>query len=297
MKVALCAIARFENRYVKEWVDYHLNKGFAHIYLYDNNREDEERLSEVINTNSVEYKDVVTIVPYHNVIVCPQLKAYNDCYQKTDCDWIAFFDLDEFFTFNAQCQFRTINDLVSSRSNFDAILLNWMGFGDNGHCYYADKPVVERFVTPLPINFSVCNMFGRQPFNGHVKSIVRTRMNIKMCSPHIASGRLNCCNAKGEPTNNVPYQPTISHDVAYLRHFVTKSISEYIQTKGRRPAADSAFSHYSISSFFWYNKPTFRKWLIYKKYCKKYNVADERTLFWWIKCWVKMWIITPLFVK
>lgn len=298
MKVALCAIARFENRYVKEWVDYHLNLGFSHIYLYDNNRENEERISDVIDIDLAKYRDIVTIVPFHDVTLCPQLKAYNDCYQKTDCDWIAFFDLDEFFTFNASSKFSSVADFVQTVNHqYDAILINWMAFGDNGHCSSGNYSVLSRFTTPLPMHFSVCNILGKQPLNGHVKSIVRTGLNVRMSGPHTACGISQCCNAKGEPIENNAYQPFISHEVAYLRHFITKSIEEFIQTKGRRPAADSSFSHYSISSFFWYNKPTIRKLLIYKRYCSEHGLKDERSLLWWIKCWLKMWIITPLCVK
>ena len=37
MKSAVCAVARNENAYLLEWIDYHLNLGFDKIFLYDNN--------------------------------------------------------------------------------------------------------------------------------------------------------------------------------------------------------------------------------------------------------------------
>ena len=46
--IVICTIARKENLYIKEWVDYHLSIGFTHIYIFDNNREGEERVSEII---------------------------------------------------------------------------------------------------------------------------------------------------------------------------------------------------------------------------------------------------------
>ena len=35
--IAMCAIAKMENRYIKYFVDYYLKLGYDHIYLYDNN--------------------------------------------------------------------------------------------------------------------------------------------------------------------------------------------------------------------------------------------------------------------
>ena len=37
MKTAICAIAKHENVYINDWVNYHLNLGFDHIYIYDDN--------------------------------------------------------------------------------------------------------------------------------------------------------------------------------------------------------------------------------------------------------------------
>ena len=53
MRVSLCAIAKCENLYIKEWVDYHLKLDFDHIYIYDNNEVDGERISDVIKDERV----------------------------------------------------------------------------------------------------------------------------------------------------------------------------------------------------------------------------------------------------
>ena len=47
--MAICAIARQENRYICEWLDYYRSIGVAKVYLYDNYHGDEERLSDVVN--------------------------------------------------------------------------------------------------------------------------------------------------------------------------------------------------------------------------------------------------------
>lgn len=48
MKSAICSIARNENEYLDEWVTYHLNLGFDHIFIYDNNNPDDCSLPQFI---------------------------------------------------------------------------------------------------------------------------------------------------------------------------------------------------------------------------------------------------------
>ena len=49
MKIALCAIAKNENLYIREWVEYYMKLGFSNIILYDNNNINGECFEEVIN--------------------------------------------------------------------------------------------------------------------------------------------------------------------------------------------------------------------------------------------------------
>ena len=46
--LVLCAIAKCENKYIMEWVQWHFNIGFDKIVVYDNNDVDGEKISDVI---------------------------------------------------------------------------------------------------------------------------------------------------------------------------------------------------------------------------------------------------------
>ncbi len=59
MKIAICTMAKKEHLYIKEFVDYYINLGFSHIFIYDNNSPNDEKISDVINGK--QYKDYVTI--------------------------------------------------------------------------------------------------------------------------------------------------------------------------------------------------------------------------------------------
>lgn len=298
MEIAICAIARLENRYIKEWVDYHLSLGFNHIYIYDNNRDGEEKLSQVIDIDG-RYKDLVTLIPYHSIVNWPQIQAYEHCWKTFKFDWILYIDIDEFFTFGKEWKKEpNIQAFVNEyKGQTDAILINWMCYGDNGLQHYEDKSVLERFPEALPLNFSLTNLFGKQPENGHVKTLVCHQADFQIFNPHIGKGKYTCINAVGNEIENNSWQPVQTYVHAYIRHYVTKTISEYLDCKTKRSLADRVpgVSH-DISSFFLYNKPTISKMEKYNEACSQRNIINK-PMTWWIKQWIKHWIITPLFVK
>ena len=97
MRTALVGIGRLENRYAREWVEWHLKIGFDHIFIADNNRGNEERFEDVVG-DYVKH-GMVTVVDFRDRTAV-QLEAYNTIYKNygKDYDWVAFFDFDEFST-------------------------------------------------------------------------------------------------------------------------------------------------------------------------------------------------------
>ena len=94
--VAIVAIARFENLYINEWIDYHRKLGFSHFYVYDNSWGDEVRLDKVISGKNME---VTTIIPAYDIPAF-QSQAYTSAYNMygNKHDYMLFIDIDEFFT-------------------------------------------------------------------------------------------------------------------------------------------------------------------------------------------------------
>ena len=95
VRVALIAIGRQENRYAREWVEYHLGLGVEHIYILDNNREGEEHFEAVLSDFIDSGK--VTIENYRDQPLAI-LRAYTEAYHrhKDEYDWIGIIDFDEF---------------------------------------------------------------------------------------------------------------------------------------------------------------------------------------------------------
>ena len=298
MIVVLCAILRTENRYLAEWLDYHLNLGFDHIYLCDNAQEGEERAEEIVNADP-KYKDVVTVFPYFN-LKAQQVKAYTECYKERGLvfDWMAFIDIDEFITFSPLSKYSNVKQFIKDRNNADEILLNWMTYGDNGYVRDNGEGVLNRFIKPLPYSFSPFNLFGKKPYNCHVKQILRRGLDVHYVMPHASECNkgmtFRVIDADGNEITPLAIQPKYTFLTCYVRHFYTKSIEEFIKGKlSRRVGGDRDCVLYDLSMFFLYNRITMKKLKIYNE-ASLYYECVQKSFMWWIKQTIKMYLIVPL---
>lgn len=261
MKISVCSIARMENRYIREWVEYYRDLGVDTIFIYDNNFDGEERFEDVIG----DYIDsgFVVLIDYRNHIYC-QLDAYQSCYDvnKDKYDWMMFIDVDEFLTFtNKEMK---IGDYLSQPkfNDYDIIHINLLNYGDNDLVYYEDKPLVERFKIPvMPLDSTVNYPF---PENNHVSSIVRCGIELSWCeTPHTPISYSRCCNSVGELCDgNSPFCNFIFSE-AYFRHYKTKTIEEFLFIKVRRGYPDGNKDYYvynnPVECFFKTNRITEEK--------------------------------------
>ena len=254
MKVALCCIGRLENQYAVEFVEWYKNLGFDKIFIYDNNHGDEEHFEEVLQSYIDE--GLVEIVPFRDMENI-QLKAYTLCYNTydKDYDWIAFFDFDEFLVLKNDA---SIHDFLERFNDFDCVKINWMGYTDNNLVANDGRPVNERFTQPA--DFDLCVQYNF-PENYHTKSIVRCGKEnfVWRWSPHIPMCVTKACNPDGVRVDNSPFQP-YTYQNAYIKHFSTKTLEEYINVKAKRGVADRSYGMfvktYGLTKFFKYNEKT-----------------------------------------
>ena len=260
-KVGLCVIGKQENKYAKEFVDYYKSIGFYHIFLYDNNEKDDERFEEVLNEDiSNNFVSIINYRGYRGEENHPQFDAYIDCYEKNskEYDWLAFYDFDEFLYLKNH---KTIQEFVDQRK-FDHcinIKINWIIYSDNDLIYYENKPVQERFTTPLP----------KYSANIHIKSLVRGNLPTNywkgMINPHTSNNDYICCVPTGEKIDSkTPFNYQPNYDETYIKHYNTKTLEEYIKKAKRGSATrvfvkDEKFWRTKFEYFFSINKKTKEK--------------------------------------
>lgn len=277
MRNVICAIAKLENDYIYEWANYHLGIGFTHIYIYDNNEIDGERILDVFSESSI--SDSITVIDIRGQR-CKQLEAYNKCYQSFDFDWCAFIDIDEFITFSPDSGITSIEQLILRHADHNAIVLNWLCYGDCDNVYYDNRPVLKRFPKPiLPFDF-VASQIDGTPENHHIKTIVKKGLDIDweedhfpFCNPHIPSRLSDIVNASSKVVENRPWQ-VFDNSVAYIRHYITKSLEEYAKKANRGAADTGSRVRYKISRYFRYNRITISKLRLVHRITGSYSLLQ-----------------------
>ena len=222
-RVGLCVIGKNENKYAKEYVDHYKSIGFNHIFIYDNNDKEGEHFEEVLSEDIA--KNYVSIINYRNRKDQPQFKAYNDCYEKNskNYEWLAFYDFDEFLHLKKH---KTIQEFVEEEkfNNCTNIKINQIIYGDNDLIYYENKPVQERFTTPL-IDWGE---------NIHIKSLVKGHLSKNywkgMWNPHTGRNDYPCCTQTGKKIDSsTPFNDPPNYEYAYINHHSSKSLGEFIE--------------------------------------------------------------------
>lgn len=230
MKIAVVAIVKNEELYIKEWLDHYRKLNVNKFLLYDNNDLGNDSL-----VNLLKHEPDVEIIDIRGRKKLEELNfqhgIYKIAYEKysSKFDYMGFFDIEEFLYLVD----KTIPDWLSEHTEFadtDIIKFNWLIYGDNEQLNYDPKPVQERFTIPC---HPLCCYRHNFPESRHIKCLVKTGK--KMLSSNCHSFVLENGIARatdGQMTDmlsNVYEKPFFKY--GYVKHYITKSIEEFIQRK------------------------------------------------------------------
>lgn len=215
MKIALVCIAKDEDNYIDEWIEYHKKLGFDDIFIYQNNWRYSKKKPNVIKIefDGEEKQDL----------------AYNEFISnyKGIYDWAAFLDVDEFLVLHKH---KNIQEFIQDYKEYKAVAINWLIFGDN-----SNKSVIAN-------EYSLLKRFtkrAKEP-EAFIKCIVNLSydfymtihfpLNIEVIDTSFNKIKLY--------TNEGQLIPII--DVAQINHYFCKTYPEFLQ-KIERGRADSKY--------------------------------------------------------
>ena len=198
MKVGLVNVAKWEDYYLKEWLDYNEKLGFDKILMFQNDwRTDMEH--PILQKHACDGRSIQ--VPLYNQV----LK------DNTEYDWLAFIDCDEFIVLKKHNNIKELIEEYKDKTN--VIGLNWTMYGNMG--------IETRKGDSLLKPFTMRNK-GIDP---HVKVIVNARSGEKMQLPHNTLGYAMDTNGNkfGGPFNH-----NGTMDVAYINHYHNKTREDWM---------------------------------------------------------------------
>lgn len=227
-EVAIAAIMKDEEPYIREWLDYHIAAGVTKFYIYDNNEEPNKLrrvIAPYVDSGVVEY----TFFPGRAL----QNHAYNDAIRRHrfEARYIALIDGDEFiYPRGGDSDIPdAVEKIMSENPGAAGLALNWRIYGSSGQKGKDfGRGVLTRFTWRANDDNEI---------NQHIKPIVNPRCVDVMISPHYAMyfQGMYAVDEHGHRMNPHHRNPHNTGDRMRINHYITKSAEEYVEKKTRGP--------------------------------------------------------------
>lgn len=222
MNPVIVCIAKKEEKYIEEFVKYHLALGFKYIYLYDN--EDSPKYENLLDN----YRNFVKVIhlPFNHYHIPVQYLALEDFavnhMKNNNITHVAHIDIDEFIVLKKH---NNIIDFINEyiTNDCEGIGMNWRFFGSSG--------LTEESNIPVTIRFTKCSNL----LNPHIKVLFKINDFIKFDTCHNVILKNGFIKSTSGNIINGPFNYEDSNDIVQLNHYKCKTLPEfrYIRTRQR----------------------------------------------------------------
>ena len=180
--LTIVAATHSDARFLPEWLEFHLQVGAEHFYIYDNESPDNTR--EILTPYIA--KGLVTYVrwPDKDPVV---LKGRDNGFRraKKESHWVAMIDTDEFIVPN---RVEDLRILLRKYEGYAALAMNWQMFGTSGvQQVPPDKLMIETLTRSLPPKAKAKIEWTPGEWvtiNKYIKSIVNSQYTSGIVHPH-----------------------------------------------------------------------------------------------------------------
>ena len=248
-KSVICAIVKNEQRFIREWVEWHLCVGFDEINIFEDygSVSHRDQLDDLIADGRVKLTALSDgTTPARdlghnnrpNGTKAAQYTIYEWFFDKTkkegSADWIAFIDVDEFIEFEEGYDLKRLEDEYQDRGG---VLLSWKMYGANGHVKRPEGGVVESYKGKQWIA-------PKEDRQWAIKSLVNVHVSRGEITVHTFDG---CVHTDGGGR----FSPHC-YDKAWINHFFTKSWEDWCDRIFSRGNMHNNYR--TLDTFFLYNK-------------------------------------------
>lgn len=224
--ISMCCITQNEDRFLKEWIDYHRLVGVEHFYIYDNLSADQTReiLDPYVVLGIVDYffwdRNYETPREWWRV----QCDAYTDALEraKKESKWLCIIDTDEFIV---PIQDLTLNHFLKDFESFGGVCLNWVCFGTSG-------------ISKIPAgSWMTTSLLHRAKLSYNMNRVVKSIVRPERVNPHLSYFPHICSYYDGffqVNANKIPFQgetTDICIDRIRLHHYWCRDIHFLTEVK------------------------------------------------------------------
>jgi hypothetical protein len=211
MKTALVCIAKNEDNYIQEWIDYHIKLGFDTIFVYENNWRCKINHPQVVK------------IPLDGEVM--QFLAYNHflTLHRKGYDWVGFIDVDEFLVLTED---KSVKNFFERFNDKPGVGVNWFFFGDNNLDKVTNK------------EYSLLKRFTKRQSSSdkHIKTFLNLNI-IKDVRMYVHNSNVQISDQNSNLFSG-PFCENCSTKYARLNHYFSKTMQEF-KEKVDRGRADS----------------------------------------------------------
>ena len=234
MTSCILTVIKNEHEYLDEWIQYHLNLGIDHIFIFEDiDSDSHEEICNKYDNVSLNSVDIVLsedekkktrefkLTKKQNPQDIYFIKSLLWIKANYPYDWCFVIDADEFITTN-----KSLLDILNEFKSYDGIVLQWKIFGANGNI---SKPNYN--------NEGVISTYNKESnYIGHnvIERATKTCYNLNTFEKsyyknnHQPSDKCKWCR-----TDFSNIRTKIVYDRIYIKHYMTKSWEEYINKRKR----------------------------------------------------------------
>lgn len=249
----VACIAKDEDLYLEEWVNFHRVVGAEQIYIYDN--ESKTPIRELLSKYLREKIVTVIEIPGRHI----QMDAYSHCLKNfgNQTKWMAFIDVDEFLV-PKSCD--SVPQVLNEFEEYGALASHWIWYGPHGYINKPEGLVIENYIMAAQKNWCM---------HRHIKSIVQPEKTIKPIDPHyftyeppyfaVLENHTRIDGSISFPCNNCDKPDMIENHCCdtgdvninkiQTNHYFTKSFDEFMIRHKRGMAFTHSDTRSSIAGF------------------------------------------------
>lgn len=221
MNVALMCIAKDEDNYIDEWIEYHRKLGISKIIIYQNQWRYHGKYL---------HSDFVELVEFD--MTHPQPWCYDDFIDKyyNQFDWAGFIDVDEYVVLK---HYNNISDFLENYNEFDSLGLHWNMFGSGGQEFHGDYSLVRRFTRCRWILDSHVKSFIHLSKVKNTLKFVFWSHNVDAPNHTITVDKARFINGDRDDGDTSTHR-----DIAYINHYYIKTPHEWMWKMKRGEPTD-----------------------------------------------------------
>ena len=224
--VSVVSVIRNENKYLEEWIRYHIEEmGIDHFYIYDN--ESKVSILKYLQKRNFSYLDRLTILDFPTTEWVQQ-DSHNHFLEhfRNETKWVISMDPDEYIVLKDNRL--SLKNFLNENKKYAKIFCPWKFFNANGRVHESNGTDFERFQTATEYRKE----------SSDAKAFTQTYF-ISEFRSHTACVDLNM------PIATSKNHPEITKDAMQLNHYYTRSYDEWVEKIKRGSCHPSCLKKYS----------------------------------------------------